>query len=96
MHQVVGIGERRTGTASRTGKPYDFTAIYCTHPAENVKGVVAEEIMFSHTSGLTLPDIAIGDMINVSYDKRGFLQGLTIAEKSSGKGGGLPNLPPGK
>ena len=91
MHQVVGIGERRAGTASRTGKPYDFTAIYCTHPAENVRGVVAEEIMFSHLAGLTLPDIAVGDTINVSYDKWGFLQGLTIAEKSSNKGG-LPKV----
>jgi len=91
MYQIVGIAERRSGTAARSGKPYDFTAIYCTYPAENVKGVVAEEIMFSHTSGLTLPDVAVGDTINVSYDKRGFLQGLTIAEKG-GKGGGMPKL----
>jgi len=92
MYTIVGIGERRTGTASRTGRPYDFTAIYCNYPADKVKGVVAEEIMFSHLSGLTLPDIAVGDTISVSYDKRGFLQGLTIAEKSGGKGGGLPKL----
>ena len=91
MYTVVGIGDRRAGTASRTGKPYDFTAIYCTYPADKVKGVVAEEIMFSHLSGLTLPDITVGDTISVSYDKRGFLQGLTIAEKG-GKGGNLPKL----
>ena len=92
MYQVVGIADRRTGTASRTGKPYDFTAIYCTYTADKVKGHVAEEVMFSHHSGLTLPDISVGDTIQVSYDKRGFLQSLTVVEKSGGNKGGLPKL----
>jgi len=91
MYKVVGIGERRNGTSSKTGRPYDFTAIYCTRPANNVTGLMAEEVTFSHTSGLTFPNIAVGDTINVSYDKRGFLQELSIAEKTDGKSS-MPKL----
>jgi len=94
MYQVVGIGERRTGTASKTGKPYDFTEIYCVRTAPKVTGQIAEKITFSHTSGLTFPVIAVGDTLNIFFDQQGFLQDLTIAEKGGGKGGDMPDLTP--
>jgi len=91
MYQVVGVGERRTGTASKTGKPYDFTEIYCVRTAPKVTGQKAERITLNHMSGLTFPLIAVGDTLNVIFDQDGFMQELTIAEKG-GKGGGLPKL----
>ena len=93
MYQVVGIGERRTGTAAKTGKPYDFTEIFCVRTAPKVTGQVAEKITLSHTSGLTYPVIAVGDTLNIFFDQQGFLQELTIAEKGGGKGNDMPPLP---
>ena len=92
MYQVVGIGERRTGTASKTGKPYDFTEIFCVRAAPRVTGQMAEKITLSHTSGLTFPPIAVGDTLNVLFDQQGFMQELTIAEKGGGKGSSLPKI----
>jgi len=81
MYQVVGIGDRRTGTG-KNGKPYDFTEIYCTYEDEEVTGLKAEAVMFHHRPKRILPDIAVGDTVHVFYDKDGFLRKI---EKSGGK-----------
>jgi hypothetical protein len=81
---VSGIGERRSGTSKKTGKPYDFTPIYCFSTAADVVGHKAEEISFNHLSKLTFPSIAVGDEIDIQYDKNGFIVSVDI-EKSGGK-----------
>ncbi len=71
------------GNAAKTGKPYDFTPIYCVCTDKDVVGQKAEEISFSHLSGLTFPDIHVGDTISVSHDQRGFMEEIFVVEKSS-------------
>ena len=89
--EIVGIGERRSGV-SKTGKQYDFTPLYCIYEDAKVKGRVAEEIMFSHGGEVSLPNIQVGDVINVFYDKRGFIQHIEVVTKSSSSDKGLPKL----
>lgn len=83
LYTVVGISQRRSGTSTKNGKPYDFTAIQCTCPAADVTGLKVEEVSFSHLANLVLPDVAVGDTISVDYDKRGFMVGISLAEKSA-------------
>ena len=84
-YNVIGIGPRRSGTSSKGGKPYDMTALYCICTAADVTGHKAEEIVFNHLSGITFPDISVGDIIDVGYDKRGFMVDFALAEKAAGK-----------
>lgn len=81
--KVIGIGQRRTGTSKTSGKPYDISSFYCAYSTTEVLGEKTEEITFNHFSDIVFPDIQIGDTINVSYDKRGFLEEITIIEKAS-------------
>ena len=83
IKEVVGIGERRKGRSKKSGDDYDFTAIYCIYEDTRVKGHIAEEIMFSHLSGIEFADIAVGDKIKVFYDKRGYIQHMEKVEKQS-------------
>ena len=86
-YQVVGIGQRRSGTSSKSGNPYDMTAIHCICKAADVEGHKVEEIVFSHLSSLTYPaDISVGDTLDVGYDKRGFMVDFALVEKASDKG----------
>ena len=92
--EVLGIGERRSGTSSKTGKQYDFTALYVKYELKNVQGHAVEEIMFSHGGDVVLPKISVGDTINVVYDKRGFIQQVDVVQKSNNANdkGGLPKV----
>jgi len=84
--EVVGIGQRRSGKSAK-GTDYDFTPLYCLSTKAEVDGELAEEITFSHRSGMIFPDVHVGDIINVSYDKRGFLEEFEVVEKAgTGKG----------
>lgn len=79
---IVGKGQRRSGKSSKSGKEYDFTAIYCIRAANGVEGHLAEEISFNHRSSLVFPDVHVGDVVNVSYDKNGFLEDFSVIEKA--------------
>ena len=89
--EIIGIGERRSGVG-KTGKAYDFTALYCTHEAKGVKGHAVEEIMFSHLGDVEFPKVSVGDKINVSYDKRGYIQQVDVVSKSNDSKGGMPKI----
>jgi hypothetical protein len=80
--KVIGIGQRHAGTGKTSGKPYDISNFYCTYSTTEVLGEKTEEITYNHLSGITLPDIQIGDIINVSYDKKGYLEEIIIIEKN--------------
>ena len=84
LKEVVGVGERRQGYG-KTGKPFDFTPVYCTHELKGVKGVAAEEIMFSHVGEISFPNVSVGDRIEVVYDKRGFIQHVEVVSKTNNK-----------
>jgi uncharacterized protein YuzE len=81
-YTVVGIGQRLSGTSKSNGKPYDFTSLYCLCTSPDVTGEKAEDVSFSHLSNLTFPNIGIGDIINVDYDKRGYMVGIDVLEKA--------------
>jgi hypothetical protein len=79
---VVGIGQRRSGTAKKTGNPYDGTTIYVLTVANDVKGQKAEEVYFNHLSEINFPDdVGIGDVIDVQYNRQGFIDGVSIVSK---------------
>ena len=80
--EILGIGQRRSGTSKTSGKPYDFTTIYCAYSASDVVGEKTEEITFSHLSGMAFPDVHVGDTIHISYDKRGFLEEFDVIGKA--------------
>jgi len=84
LYSVVGIGSRMSGTSKTSGKPYDFTIYFCLCSVAGVQGHKAEEVSFSHLSQMIQPDIQVGDTINVDYDRRGFMVGISLVEKSKG------------
>lgn len=79
--EVVGIGMRRSGTAKKTGKPYDGTSIYVLTAVNDVEGQKAEEVYFNHLSSVNFPEVHIGDIIDVEYNRQGFLDGVSVVKK---------------
>jgi len=84
-YQVVGIGSRNKGVSKKDGKSYDFTPIGCISAAPGWTGHRAEEITFSHSSNMVLPDLTVGDIIDVDRNAKGYIVELTVVEKYSGK-----------
>ncbi len=80
--KILGIGERHSGTSKSSGKPYDLTSIYCAYSASDVVGEKVEEITLNHLAGMDFSDIHVGDIIHVSYDRRGYLEEFDVLEKS--------------
>lgn len=63
--QIVGLGNRMTGTSSKTGRAYDFQSISFTYPDKFTTGVKAA------TASVNGPDIDAlpgGLMIGREYD----------------------------
>ena len=84
--QCVGVGTRRSGT-SKTNRPYDMQPLYLILNAPDVVGHKTEEIVLNYLSGMSFPaDIAPGDILEIGYDKRGFLVECSLVEKSTDKG----------
>lgn len=80
--QVVGVGQRRSGTGKNSGKPYDGTTIYILSAANDVQGHKAEEVYINHLSSVTFPEVGIGDTIDVQYNRQGFLDEITVVTKA--------------
>lgn len=79
--KILGIGKRRAGV-SKSGKDYDFAYLYCTHEAEDVEGEKTEEVHLNFRSPVNYPAFQVGDIINVSYDKNGFLEEIAVVDKT--------------
>lgn len=62
--QIVGLGNRMTGTSSKTGRAYDFQSVSFTYPDKFTTGVKAA------TASVNGPDIdALGGLtIGREYD----------------------------
>ena len=77
--EVVGVGDRRSGTAKKTGKPYDGTTIYGLKlsPDKDVDGQVTKEVYLNHLMN-NFPVISVGDIVDVEYNESGFIDGVTI------------------
>lgn len=59
---IVGVGNRRSGTSTKSGKGYDFTPISFTYEDEMVTGVRAETVNVDQSSlGEYVP--AVGDQV---------------------------------
>lgn len=80
--QVVGIGERRSGEAKKTGRPYDGMSVYCLSAANDVDGMKAEEVYFNYLSSVSFPDVKVGDLIDVDYDRRGYMVSVTLTKEA--------------
>jgi hypothetical protein len=84
--QVVGIGQRRAGTAKKTGNPYDGTTVYVLSAASDVHGQKAGEIYLNHLSSVPYPDMGIGDTINIDRNEQGFIEEITLVSKAVKEG----------
>jgi len=80
--QIVGISQRRAGTAKNSGKPYDGTTIFCIRKANEVVGQKTEEIFMNHLSLISFPEVSVGDIINVGFDRNGFMEEFDVIERS--------------
>lgn len=88
--QVIGIGQRRSGTSKTSGKQYDGTTIYCIGEANDVVGQKTEEVYFNHLSNITFPEIHVGDIIHVGYNRNGFMEEIRV--EATGKAPQNQNL----
>lgn len=84
--QVIGIGTRNRGAASKsTGKPYDGQTIYVTTKAHDVVGQKAEEVYFNYLSNLAYPEVSVGDLLDLGYNSKGFLVEVEVVKKAEKK-----------
>jgi uncharacterized protein YuzE len=80
---VVGIGQRNKGDRSKkTGKPYDGASIYCLREKSGIEGQEARELYFNFLSSVTYPAVDVGDIINVDYDDKGFVDSVEVLKKA--------------
>ncbi len=80
---VVGIGQRRSGTAKATGNPYDGKSVYILSAASDVQGHKASELYFNYLSAVTYPEVAIGDTISVERNDKGFVEEVSVISKKA-------------
>ena len=82
---VVGISERRQGTGSKSGKAYDGTSLHCTlvRSKDVIEGTAVKEIYVNHLSIPDCPKINVGDLIDVSYDDKGYIEDIEIVKTAS-------------
>lgn len=82
---VVGMSERRQGTGSKSGKPYDGTTVHCTvERSRDVSvGVAVKEIYVNHLTFTDCPSINLGDLIDVGYDDKGYLESIEVVRPAS-------------
>ncbi|MDR0325034.1 MAG: hypothetical protein LBI19_02925 [Oscillospiraceae bacterium] len=78
--QVIGLGQRRSGTAKKTGKPYDGTSVYIMSAASDVQGHKAGEIYLNHLSSVPYPEINVGDIIDIDRNEAGFIEEITVVK----------------
>jgi len=78
QYQVIGV-RRSAGTSKKTGKPYSGYIVFYTYKQQDVTGVasdnafVADQILNGY---IPKP----GDMIQLVYDRNGFLQDFNVVK----------------
>lgn len=77
MHyEIIGV-RRSAGTSKKTGKPYSGYIVFYTHNQQDVEGVACDNTFITDTilNGY-IP--RVGDLIQLIYDRNGFLQDFTV------------------
>ena len=77
---ILGISDRRSGTAKKTGKPYDGTIIHCVlaRSKDVETGQAVKEVYLNHLSRIAIPALNVGDFIDVEYSDQGFIEGIEV------------------
>jgi uncharacterized protein YuzE len=83
--KVVGLSERRAGMSKSTGKPYDGTTLHClrSRSKDVIEGQAVKEIYLNHLAPVTFPTIAVGDVIKVEFDDKGFIEGIEVVKAAA-------------
>jgi hypothetical protein len=79
---IIGLGQRRHGV-SKQGKDYDGMSVYGTTTDRDVDGLKAEELYFNYKSRVDYPDVKLGDVIDVRYDKNGWITDITMEKPAA-------------
>jgi len=75
--KVTGIGQRRDGV-SKVGKAYDGQSFYGLTTVHDVEGQKSEEVYFNYMSKIDYPKVKLGDVLDIRYDKSGWVTDITI------------------
>lgn len=80
--QIMGLQEMK-GTSKKTGKPYDSVVLYVSEQVDGVYGVRTSDIwvpreLWDEQVGECVGDGLLGLEVYPSYDRRGYLQQLTV------------------
>ena len=62
---IIGVGERKAGTAKASGKPYDFTPVAFTFEDAHISGVKAATVNISQNCMPVGYSPAVGDTVEV-------------------------------
>ena len=81
---VIGISDRRSGTSKASGKPFDGTTLHClkSKSKDVISGQAVSEIYLNHLSG-TFPSIKVGDLIDVEYDNKGYIEAIEVIKSTA-------------
>ncbi len=75
-YQIVGC-EHMVGKSKQTGKPYDMDILHVicqTPPRGDAVGNTVDKIPISRASGLLVRTPQPGEMYEIYYDRRGFVE----------------------
>jgi uncharacterized protein YuzE len=80
---IIGLGTRRTGEkAQKSGKPYDMQDVFYNAQAAGVTGQKAGQVLANYRGEVTWPALNIGDKVDLDFDEKGNLTGVTLLEKA--------------
>ena len=76
--KILGI-QKVDYVSKKTGEPVLGTTLHCEYSDAQVIGKAVSAIYFSDRLNLPeLKDVAVGTMIDIEYNNRGYVQGLSV------------------
>lgn len=75
---IIGKGEVIKGDSKKTGKPYHGQTLYFTYSQKGVEGSATMEQFVDYQGVTDIPIYGIGDIVNLDFDRRGYLNGMEV------------------
>lgn len=74
--KVIGVREM-SGVSKKSGRPYSGVMVWYTEPQSGVTGLSSDSAFLSDEvlGGLV---VAVGDEVDIRYNRNGFVTGVTI------------------
>lgn len=78
--KVLGI-QKIDYVSKRTGEPVVGTTLHCEYSDAQVEGKAVSAIYLSDRLNLPdLPHVVLGSTVDIEYNSRGYVQGLTLVK----------------